>query len=84
MSKYFPELKPSRWKVKVQWDLSNYTTKTDLKNTTGVDTSAFAKKTDLANLKSDADKSDIDKFKKVPNGWSSLKSEIDKTKYWKI
>ena len=43
--------------MKVELDLSNYATKADLKNATGVDTSDFAKeKTDLANLKSDAEK----------------------------
>ena len=51
MSKYFPEPKSSGGKVKVELDLSNYATKADLKNATGVDTSKFAKKVDLANLK---------------------------------
>ena len=41
----------------------NYATKSDLKNATGVDTSHFAKKDDLVNLKSEVDKFDIDKFK---------------------
>ena len=50
-------------KVKVELDLSNYATKTDLENATGVDTSPFSKKTDLASLKSDVDKLDIDKLK---------------------
>ena len=50
MSEYFPELKSSRRRAKVELDLSNYVTKADLKNATGVDTSSFAKKTDLANL----------------------------------
>ena len=36
--------------MKVGLDLSNYATKADLKNATGVDTSDFAKITDLANL----------------------------------
>ena len=45
----FPELK-SLGKVKVELDLSNYTTKTDFKNATGIDTSSFAKRTDLASL----------------------------------
>ena len=48
--------------VKIELDLSNYATKTDLNNTAGVDTSSFAKKkTDLASLKSNVDKLDIDK-----------------------
>ena len=42
--------------------MSNYATKIDLKNTTGTDTSSFAKKVDLASLISDVDKLDIDKL----------------------
>ena len=45
----------SKNKIKVKLDLSNYATKSDLKNTTSVDTSEFTKKTDLASLKSDID-----------------------------
>ena len=56
--------------------MSNYAAKADLKNATGVDTSDFAKKTDLANLKSDADKLDIDKLKQVPNNLSNLRSKV--------
>ena len=41
--------------MKVELDLSNYERKTYLKNATRVDTSSFAKKTDLSNLKSDVD-----------------------------
>ena len=52
--------------MKVELDLSNYATKADLKNVTGVDTSKFAKKVDLFNLKSNVDKLDIDKLKNVP------------------
>ena len=58
---YFLEPKPSGGKVKVEWDLSNYATKTYLKNATRIDTS-FAKKVDLANLKSNVDKLDVDKL----------------------
>ena len=43
-----------------------------------VDTSTFAKKTDLANLGSDVDKLDIDKLKNIPSGISNLKSKVDK------
>ena len=56
----------------------NYATKTDLKNATGADTSSFAKKTDLANLKSDVDKLDIDKLKNVPTNSSNSKTKVDK------
>ena len=64
MSEYFPEPKSSGGKVKVELDLSNYATKADLKNATGVDTSKFAEKVNLANLKSNVDKLDTDKIKK--------------------
>ena len=42
--------------MKVQLDLSNYATKTDLKNATGIDTPSFAKKVDLTSLESNVDK----------------------------
>ena len=60
-------------------DLSNYATKADVKNATDVDTSDFAKKTDLANLKSDVNKLDIDKLKNVPSNLSNLKSKVNKS-----
>ena len=62
----------------VELDLPNYATKTDLKKATGIDTSKFAKKGDLCNLKSSADKLDIDKLKNVSNNLSNLKSKVDK------
>ena len=46
--------------------MCNYATKTDLKNATGVDTSKFAKRVDIANLKFSVDKLDIDQLKNVP------------------
>ena len=52
ITEYFPEPKPLGGRVKVELDLCNYATKPDLKNATGVDTSKFAKKVDLANLRS--------------------------------
>ena len=60
MNKYFPGPKFSGGRVKVELNLSNYATKADLANATDVDKSKFAKKVDLASLKSDADKLDID------------------------
>ena len=65
MSEYFPEPTSLVAKVKVELDLSNYATKTDLKNVTGVDTSYFARKTVLPNLKSDVDKLDIAQLKEI-------------------
>ena len=54
MSEYFLKPKSSGgWiRVKAELDLSKYATKADFKNATTVNTSDFAKKTDLANLKS--------------------------------
>ena len=78
MSEYFPEPKSLGGRVKVELDLSNYVTKAELKNATGVDTSKFAKKVDLANLKSNADELDVDKFKNVPANLSSLAIKVDK------
>ena len=51
---------PSENKIEVELDLSNYATKSDLKSATGVDTSQFAKKDNLANLKSEINKLDVD------------------------
>ena len=53
MSEYFPKPKSLGTNVQVELDLSNYATKTVFKNPTGAYTIDFAKKTDLANLKSD-------------------------------
>ena len=78
ISGYFPKQRNGKRNVKVQLDLSNCATKKDLKNTLGVDASDFSKKTDLANLKSDVDKSDTDKLKNVQSGLGSLKSKVDK------
>ena len=58
--------------------MSNYATKADLKNASGVDTSDFANKTNLVNLKSEIVKLDIDKLKNITIGLSSLKSQVDK------
>ena len=78
MSEYYPKPNSLGANVKVELDLSNYAAKTDLqKNATGVDTSFFAKKVDLASLKSSEDKLDIDKLKNVPNNLSNLKSKVD-------
>ena len=66
MRQYFP--KPFRsfgGNISVKVDLSNYATKTDPKNVTHTDTSSFALKTNLANLKTQVDKLDIDKLAPV-------------------
>ena len=78
MGEYFPKPKSLRRRVKVELNLSNYATKANLKNAIGVDTSDFAKRTDLANLNSDVDILDIDKLKNVPSNLRNLKSKVDK------
>ena len=70
MSEYFPKRKSLE--AKVELDLLNYATKADLNAT------QIAKKTDLANLKSDIDKLDINKWKNVPTNSSNLKCKEDK------
>ena len=62
----------------MELDMSNYATKTDLKNATRVDTSSLAKIKKLASLKFNVDKSDIDKLKNVPSNLSNLKIKVDK------
>ena len=52
--------------MKIEFDLSNHATKTDLKIATGVDALKFGMKVNLANSKSDVDKLDVDKLKNVP------------------
>ena len=74
MSQYFPKPFNSHFgdSIKVKIDLSNYATKTDIKNISHVDTSSFALKTNLATLKTEVDKLDIDKLVLVPVDLSKL------------
>ena len=65
MSEYFQEPNSLRERVKVEFDLSNYVTKSDFKTATGVDTSKFAINVDLANIKSNKDILDIHKLKNL-------------------
>ena len=77
MSQYFP--KPFRnfgGNINVKVDLSNYATKIDLKNITHIDTSSFALKTNLAGLKTEVDKLDIDKLALVPVDLSKLSDVV--------
>ena len=62
--------------VKVELDLSNYATKADLKNAAGVDTFEFAKKVDLASLKSEIDKLDIGKLETTSVDLSKLSDAV--------
>ena len=73
MSQYFPKpYEPFSGDINVKVDLSNYATKTDIKKISHVDTSSFALKTNLSNLKSEVDKLDIDKLVFVPVDLSKL------------
>ena len=83
MSGYFSKPKLLGESVKIQLYLSNYATKSDLKKATLVDTSDFAKKADLASLKSDIDELDIDKLKTITVCLSKLSNVVnnDVTKF---
>ena len=73
MSQYFSKpYEPFAGNINVRVDLSNYATKDDIKNITHVDTLSFALKTNLANLKSEVDKLDVDKLKPIPTDFSKL------------
>ena len=52
MSQYFQKpYEPFSGNINVKVDLSNYATKTDIKNIVHIDTSSFALKTNLASFK---------------------------------
>ena len=77
MSQYFP--KPFRsfgGNINVKVDLSNYATKTDLKNITHVDTSSFALKTNLGSLKTEFDQWHINKLAPIPVDLSKLSDVV--------
>ena len=74
---YYPPYKSSSSNVKVELDLINYATKTDLKNITHVDVSNFASKTNLAALKTEVDKVDVDKLKTVPVDLAKLTNAVE-------
>ena len=62
--------------INVNVDLSNYATKTDIKNILHVDTSGFALKPNLANLKTEVDKLDIGKLAPAPADLSKLSDVV--------
>ena len=75
--------------ISVKVDLSNYATKTDLKNVSHIDVSSFALKSNLASLKTEVDKIDADKLKTVPVDLAKLSNVvkndiIKKTEYNKL
>ena len=77
MSQYFPKLfEAFGGDINVKVDLSNYAAKADIKNISHVDTSSFALKTNLANLKTEVDKLDIDKLAPFPVDSSKLSDVV--------
>ena len=76
MTTYYPPYKSSSNNVKVELDLTNYATKTDLKNITHVDVSSYASKTNLAALKTKVDKIDVDKLKTTPTDLAKLSNVV--------
>ena len=89
MSQYFAKpYEPFDGDINVKVDLSNYATKADIKNISHIDTSSFAVKSNLASLKTEIDKLDIDKLVPVPVDLSKLsdvvKNVVKKTVYDKL
>ena len=76
MSTYYPPYKSSSNNIKVELDLTDYPTKSDLKNITHTDVSSFASKTNLSALKTDVDKIDVDKLKTVPDDLAKLSNVV--------
>ena len=77
MSQYFPKpYEPFSGDVNVKVDLSNYATKADIRNIWHVDISSFALKTNLARLKTEVDKLDIDKLVPIPSDLSKLSNVV--------
>ena len=77
MSQYFP--KPYEHfggDIKVKANLSNYATKTDLKNISHIDTSSFTQKSSSVSLKAEVGKLDIDKLIPVPVDISKLSDVV--------
>ena len=77
MIQYFPKpYEPFRGDINVKIDLSNYAIKTDFKNVTHIDVSSLALKSNLAGLKSEVDKLDINKVAPVPFDLSKLSDVV--------
>ena len=77
MSTYYPPYKSSSQNIKLELDLTNYATKTDLKNITHVNISSFTSKTNLAALKTEVDKIDVDKLKTAPTDLAKLTNVVE-------
>ena len=89
MSQYFRKpYKPFGGDINVKTELNNYATKVDLHNATEIETSKLAGRADLASLKAEVDKLDIDKLVPVSVDLSKLsgvaKNDVVKTVYDKL
>ena len=90
MSQYFPKpYEPFGGDINVKVDLSNYATKADLKTISHINASSFALKSNLASLKTEVDKLDIDKLTPAPNDLAKLTNVVKndvvkKTEYDKL
>ena len=79
MSQYFLKpYEPFGRDINVKIDLSNYAAKADIKNISDLNTSRFALKSNLASLKTEVDKLDIDKLLPVPVDLSKLSDVVKK------
>ena len=77
MAQYFPKsYEPFGEDINVKVDLSIYATKADIKYISHVDTSSFALKTNLTNLKTEVDQLDIDKLVPVPVDLTKLSDAV--------
>ena len=75
-SQYFPPYGSTN-NIKVELDLANYATKDYVKNITHVDVSSFASKTNLATLKAQVDKIEVDKLKATPTDLAKLTNAVE-------
>ena len=73
---YYPPNKSSSSNIKIELDLTNYATETDLKNIAHVDVSSYASKSNLAALKTEVDKIDVDKLKTTPTDLAKLSNVV--------
>ena len=74
-NQYFPPYGSTN-NIKVELDLANYAKKDDVKNITHVDVSSYATKTNLAALKSEVDKIDVDKLQTTSTGLAKLSNVV--------